>query len=331
MFDEFLEAFSLGNAAILGNVCMLPLYPGLFVLLANQGREARASRVLRWMGLLVLAGVVSAMMAIGLLLYLVQRSTADVLDWLLPVMYGAVLILGLAMVFGRNPFVSLSTAKMPILRRPAATSRPVYCSSRSPGSGTGTISGRCMRRWPTNVRASRRRWTRLGPDERCSPMIVDSFRFLPRSFRSGYELPPTTDPPVWSRFEPRLADATITLLSSAGLYIDATQASFDLDRERAEATWGDPTHRVIPHDHPPLAMAHLHVNNTDVLADNEVALPVRALDTLVRDGVVGASSADHFSVMGFQGDLTHWRTETGPAIVERCRAQGTSGVVLAPV
>jgi cytochrome c-type biogenesis protein len=122
MFDEFLEAFSLGNAAILGNVCMLPLYPGLFVLLANQGREARASRVLRWMGLLVLAGVVSAMMAIGLLLYLVQRSTADVLDWLLPVMYGAVLILGLAMVFGRNPFVSLSTAKMPILRRPAATS-----------------------------------------------------------------------------------------------------------------------------------------------------------------------------------------------------------------
>jgi len=34
--DEFLEAFSLGNAAILGNVCMLPLYPGLFVLLADR-------------------------------------------------------------------------------------------------------------------------------------------------------------------------------------------------------------------------------------------------------------------------------------------------------
>ena len=41
--DQFLEAFSLGNAAILGNVCMLPLYPGLFVLFANQRADGRAS------------------------------------------------------------------------------------------------------------------------------------------------------------------------------------------------------------------------------------------------------------------------------------------------
>mgnify|MGYP003422887924 CR=1 FL=1 len=27
--ETYLEAFLLGNAAILGNVCMLPLYPGL--------------------------------------------------------------------------------------------------------------------------------------------------------------------------------------------------------------------------------------------------------------------------------------------------------------
>jgi hypothetical protein len=162
-------------------------------------------------------------------------------------------------------------------------------------------------------------------------MIVDSYRFLPRSFRAGYELAPTDEPEVWTPFEARLADATITLLSTAGLYIDGRQPAFDLDRERAEATWGDPTHRVIPRVHPPLAMAHLHVNNSDVVADNEVALPPRALDGLIADGVVGASRANHYSVMGFQGDLATWRTDTAPAIVAQCRADATNGVVLAPV
>lgn len=119
--DEFLEAFSLGNAAILGNVCMLPLYPGLFVLFANQRRDGRAARWTKWLGVLVLAGVVVAMVAIGLVLHLLSRSVADILDWLLPLMYGLVLVLGVAMVLGRNPFARLATTQMPILRSPAAT------------------------------------------------------------------------------------------------------------------------------------------------------------------------------------------------------------------
>ena len=119
--DQFLEAFSLGNAAILGNVCMLPLYPGLFVLFANQRADGRPARWTKWMGLLVLAGVVVSMVAIGLVLHLVSRSVADILDWLLPVMYGLVLVLGVAMVLGRNPFARLATTQVPILRSPAAT------------------------------------------------------------------------------------------------------------------------------------------------------------------------------------------------------------------
>ncbi|MCD9624906.1 cytochrome c biogenesis CcdA family protein [Rhabdothermincola salaria] len=119
--DQFLEAFSLGNAAILGNVCMLPLYPGLFVLLANQRRDPRAARTVKWMGLLVLAGIVTVMVALGFLFHQIQRSVADVLGWLLPVMYGLVLVLGIAMLVGRNPFARLSGTQVPILRSPAAT------------------------------------------------------------------------------------------------------------------------------------------------------------------------------------------------------------------
>jgi cytochrome c-type biogenesis protein len=118
---QFLEAFSLGNAAILGNVCMLPLYPGLFVLMANQRQNPRAARSVKWMGVLVLAGIVTVMVALGFLFHQIQRSVADVLGWLLPVMYGLVLVLGIAMLAGRNPFARLSGTQVPILRSPPAT------------------------------------------------------------------------------------------------------------------------------------------------------------------------------------------------------------------
>lgn len=166
-------------------------------------------------------------------------------------------------------------------------------------------------------------------------MLVDSYRFLPRSFVSMYEdpelLPDETDP-VWAAFGPRLADASIAIVTSAGLSLE-DQPPFDLDRERREATWGDPTHRVIPHaTTSPLVMSHLHVNDEDVLADRNVALPIDVLDALVTDGIVGAASPAHVSVMGFQeAGLEVWRHETAPAIVDLLRSQGTDGVVLAPV
>ncbi len=146
-----------------------------------------------------------------------------------------------------------------------------------------------------------------------------------------FDVAPSGEPAVWAPFGPRLAAARVTLLSSAGLHVEGEQKAFDLERERVEPTWGDPSFRVIPRAHGGLAMSHLHVNNADILTDNEVALPVRALDSLVADGIVGASSDQHISVMGYQGDLRGWRDTTVPAIVEVLRAQGTDGVVLAPV
>jgi cytochrome c-type biogenesis protein len=118
--QQYLEAFSLGNAAILGNVCMLPLYPGLFVMLANRAGEGSSARSMKWMGVLVLAGIVSCMVAIGFVLHQLSQTAADVLDWLLPAMYLAVLALGIAMLFGRNPFTRLTAGNVPILKRPSA-------------------------------------------------------------------------------------------------------------------------------------------------------------------------------------------------------------------
>jgi D-proline reductase (dithiol) PrdB len=168
-------------------------------------------------------------------------------------------------------------------------------------------------------------------------MPIDSFRFLPRSFVPLYDNPtPLEDErePVWAPFGPRLASASIALLTSAGLSIEGEQPPFDLERERREPTWGDPSFRVLPHalGARQLEMSHLHVNPTDVLADRNVALPVDVLDELVKEGRVGSAAPAHVSVMGYQeAGLEVWRTETAPAIVELLRSQGTNGVVLAPV
>ena len=168
-------------------------------------------------------------------------------------------------------------------------------------------------------------------------MIIDSYRFLPRSFipmYSGASPAPGDDAPVWAPFEKRLAEARIALLTSAGLYLEGEQAPFDDEREKAEPTWGDPTHRVLPAplDSGRLGMMHLHVNPEDVLADPEIALPVTGLAALVAEGRVGSVAPNHVSVMGFQqAGLEVWRRETAPAIVELLRDQGTDGLILAPV
>lgn len=167
-------------------------------------------------------------------------------------------------------------------------------------------------------------------------MRVDSFAFLPRSFRPLFEKPPRLpghEAPVWAPFAKRLAEAKIALLSSAGLYVKATQPPFDGEREKREPTWGDPSWRAIPADvtTSQLGMMHLHVNSADVLADHDIALPTRRLAALVRDGVVGASTSRHASVMGFQqAGLEAWRSETVPAIAALLREEGADGVVLAP-
>jgi cytochrome c-type biogenesis protein len=114
---EYWQAFALGNAAIIGNVCVLPLYPSLFVLMAN-GRSGRASP---WLGVLVFAGLLTALIALGGVLFLVGAAVADILDWLLPVIYGAVAVLGLALLVGRSPFARLATVQAPVLGRPGVT------------------------------------------------------------------------------------------------------------------------------------------------------------------------------------------------------------------
>ena len=117
---QFLEAFLLGNGAILGNVCMLPLYPGLLAFLAGRLDGQNDRRGARWLGVLVLAGILSLMVVLSLILWSLRRSISTILPVLLPAVYGVVLVLGLLMIVGINPFKRLSSAQTPLLQNPYA-------------------------------------------------------------------------------------------------------------------------------------------------------------------------------------------------------------------
>jgi len=167
-------------------------------------------------------------------------------------------------------------------------------------------------------------------------LIVDSYRFLPRSFRPLYEGKgpfPGEDAPVWAPFQKRLQASRIALLSSAGLYLKASQPSFDLRREQDNPEWGDPSWRSIRSGATAseIGVAHLHINDEDILADPEIALPAHLLEQLAAEGVVGGATADHLSVMGYQDrSLEGWRLETLPALVAMLRDRQADGLILAP-
>lgn len=138
---------------------------------------------------------------------------------------------------------------------------------------------------------------------------------------------------MWTPFPKRLAESRIALLTSAGIYLRASQPPFDLDREQSHPDWGDPTWRSLPSTMTPedIGVAHLHINDDDIHLDPEVALPAVLLAQLAVDGVIGGAAGSHVAVMGYQDRaLEDWRDRTAPEIVANLRDRGVDGLILAP-
>ncbi|MBI2766931.1 MAG: hypothetical protein HYX53_13600 [Chloroflexi bacterium] len=165
-------------------------------------------------------------------------------------------------------------------------------------------------------------------------MPVDSFKFLPRSFRAGFEsVGFQAEAPVWSPLATPIGQATVALLTSAGLYLKASQPPFDVEREKREPLWGDSTYRIIPRDvqQDDIAAEHLHLNTRDFLIDFNVALPIAAFSRLEAEGAIGRLADEHYAFMGFQArGAKEWRTRYGPEVVQRLKDAEVEAVVLAP-
>jgi len=112
-----LTSFSFGLLAM-ASPCLLPLYPGFLAYLSGQaGSEQGRLRYL--LGVFVLAGVLTSMLALGALMAALSVSIGRVLAILIPAAIVVILVLGVLLLLNRNPFYGLPQIKVPLLRRPS--------------------------------------------------------------------------------------------------------------------------------------------------------------------------------------------------------------------
>jgi len=168
-------------------------------------------------------------------------------------------------------------------------------------------------------------------------MTVDSFKFLPRLIATFYQMTEVQPqlPIPWTPLQRPLSECVFGLVTSGGLYHKGVEPPFDLEREKTEPAWGDPTFRVISKNisQDELGASHLHINTQDVLEDINILLPIHRFQELADEGVIGGLVNQNYSFMGFQGyppDATEWREITGPQVAERFKAEGVECVLLTP-
>ena len=168
-------------------------------------------------------------------------------------------------------------------------------------------------------------------------MPVDSFKFLPRLIAAFYQL---TDrqpelPIPWTPLSRPLAECKFGLVTSGGLYPRGVEPPFDVEREKQEPTWGDPTYRRLPMDirQEEVGASHLHLNLRDVLEDFNILLPLRHFQALAVEGRIGGLAKHAYSFMGYQGfppDTTAWQNTYAPQLAEELKSEGVRGVLLVP-
>jgi len=168
-------------------------------------------------------------------------------------------------------------------------------------------------------------------------MPVDSFKFLPRIIAAFYrtiDLAPSASIP-WTPLAAPLEACTIGLVTSAGLFDRANDKAFDVERERGEPTWGDPTFRKLPPGDrlADIGVSHLHLNTDDIQRDANIVYPIERMQELVRAGTIAGVADENYSFMGYQGfppDTSEWEQEYGPAVANLFLNAGVHAVILTP-
>ena len=120
MFPELIEFFGLGLAAT-SSPCVLPLYPGFLAYLAASGQQLEGRRGTGLLGLFVLAGVLTVMIALGLLIAALRAAVGSVIVFITPLAGLLIIVLGVLLLFDRNVFARIPQARIPALRSPFAS------------------------------------------------------------------------------------------------------------------------------------------------------------------------------------------------------------------
>ncbi len=168
-------------------------------------------------------------------------------------------------------------------------------------------------------------------------MAVDSFKYLsPTSSAVARMLiargSGSTESIPWTPLPRALSESTVALVSTAALSMKS-DPRFDTEGERANPWWGDPSSRIIPctAKASDIVASHLHIENSYLLEDLDVALPLRRLDELARAGFVGRAAASHYSFQGYLLDPAEFLATSVPAMVTQMKHEAVDAAVFVPV
>lgn len=166
--------------------------------------------------------------------------------------------------------------------------------------------------------------------------MIDGFKFCPPGlaerlqqikFVEHEEVP-------WTPLEKTIEECRFALVTTAGISMKGDKP-FDMERERREPTWGDPSFRVITRDagQEDLEVNHLHINTDDVEKDVNCAFPLARFRELEAQGRIGSFADNHYSIMGYV-PIPHTEVlikETAPAIARMMKNEGADAVFMVPV
>lgn len=118
--EALLSSFLLGIGSA-ASPCLLPLYPAFLAFLVGGSAQSGAVRHSRGLyGVMVVLGVVTALIVVGAIVTALSLSLGTLLQFVVPATTVALVLLGLIMLTGRNPFVAIPAMRMPVVRQPLA-------------------------------------------------------------------------------------------------------------------------------------------------------------------------------------------------------------------
>lgn len=164
---------------------------------------------------------------------------------------------------------------------------------------------------------------------------VNGFYFMPPSLSAwiGQTIPDKEfDGQIpWTPLKKPVSETIFSLMTSAGISMK-TDPDFDMQREKQEPAWGDPTYRKIPKSatEADIHVNHLHVNTDYIQQDMNVTLPLGRFREFETDGVIHALAPTAYSYYGYQTDPTVLLEETMPRVVTDMKSEEVEAVFLTP-
>jgi len=116
-FESIFTSITIGLLATT-SPCVLPLYPGFLAYLSGgqQGLQGRTGRY--FLGFYVLAGVLTMMLVLGLVIALLSVSISRSLRVIIPLADALIFGLGVMLLLNINPFKGLPQIRVPVLANP---------------------------------------------------------------------------------------------------------------------------------------------------------------------------------------------------------------------